>query len=416
MQASRFVAAVAVVASVLVGCSGARHQAEQHAPPPVAVGVAHAQRSDIASVVTLDGQIQPLMDSTLSFQQSGPIATVDVNVGDRVRKGELLATIDASTLRAELAQSEAEAQQAAARARGTEVGVPITQAQTQAAVQSAKAAVDNAKLTYDQDTQLYKQGYVSLTALENARSAYVQAQSQYRSAVANSGSNAAVRLNAQADLAAERAALAQVATLRTEIGQTALYAPFDGTVTARLMDPGAMAGPNTPVLRVSQVDPAWLNLNVPDADLAYAHAGTPLTFRTPSLAGRAFAGRIAAVNAVPSQGTLSYEAQVRVPNPGNVLRGGMLVTATLVKERHVGVIVVPSSALVQTPQGQAVFVVEGGHAQRVPVAVGLQTDTLAEISSPKVRAGTAVVTRPPERLQDGSAVAAGDAPGTEAAR
>jgi|SRR5579872_2116694 len=394
----------AVVVSLFAGC-GQRH-AGASAPPPTAVAVAHAERRDIATTVTLDGQIQPLLDSTLSFQQSGPISAVYVNVGDSVGKGQLLAQIDASTLRAQLAQYQAQALQAGAHARSTEVGVPITRAQTEAAVRSARAALDDAKLTYDQNAALYKQGYVSLTALEQARSAYVQAQSQYRSAVANNQTNEASRLNAQADLATERAALAQVQTLRTQIGQTSLYAPFNGVVTARLMDPGAMAGPSTPVLRISHLETVWLNVNVPDEDLAYVRSGTSLAFRSPSIPGRSFAGRVAAVNAVPSQGTLSYQAQVRVPNPGNLLRGGMLVTATIVKERHAGVIVVPSNAVVQSLQGSVVFVVDGGHAVRVPVTLGLQTDTLAEVSSPKIQAGTAVVARPPDGLQDGGAVAA----------
>ena len=414
MQTSKLF--VVLGTAVLLASCTARRTAEQAAPPPVAVGAARAERGDIARVVTLDGQIAPLLDSTLSFQQAGPISAIRVNVGDRVRKGELLATVDASTLRAQLAQYEAQAEQAAAHARSSQVGIPITQAQTSSAVQAAKAGLDSARLTYQQNQQLYKQGYVSLSALQNAQSAYVQAQSQYRAALANSGSNEATALNAQADLATERAARAQVQTLRTEIAQTSLYAPFDGVVTARLMDPGAMAGPGTAVLRLSQVDTVWLNLNVPDEDLAYAHAGTRITFLTPSLSGRAFTARIGAVNAIPSQGTLSYQAQARVANPGDVLRGGMLVTATLTKERHEGVIVVPLPAVVQGPQGAAVFVIGNGKVTRVPVTLGLQTDTQAEISGGKIGPGTEIVVRPPDTLKDGSAVAVSGAPGPGAAR
>ncbi|TAM57689.1 efflux RND transporter periplasmic adaptor subunit [bacterium] len=416
MQTSKVLAMLAV-AAVLAGCAGGG-KAQQHAAaaPPLAVGVVHAERGEIARTVTLDGQIVPLLDSTLSFQQSGPITAIYVNVGDRVSKGELLAAIDASTLRAQLAQFQAQADQAAARARSSQVGIPITQAQTSAAVEAAKAAVVSTGLTYRQDQQLYRQGYVSQSALQDAQSAYVQAQSQYRAAVANGASNQATQLNAQADLATERAARAQVRTLRTQIAQTELRAPFDGVVTARLMDPGAMAGPATAVLRVSQVQTVWLNLNVPDADLAYARTGTTLAFRTPSLPGRSFTARIGAINAVPSQGTLSYQAQARIPNPGGVLRGGMLVTAVLTQERHAGVIVVPLSALVQSPQGAAVFVVANGKAARVAVRVGLETDTQAEVAARAIVPGTQIVARPPESLQDGAAVAVSAATGSDTAQ
>ncbi|MDE2571368.1 MAG: efflux RND transporter periplasmic adaptor subunit [bacterium] len=392
-------------AAMLSGCAHAQ-QAAQQGLPPAAVTVAKAQHQNIATFVTLNGQITPLLDSTLAFQQSGPVSAVYVNVGDRVRKGQLLAAIDASTLHAQLAQSQAAVAQAAARARSSQVNIPINRSQTGAAIQAAKAAMDNSKLVYDQDERLYKQGYVSLTMLEQARSAYVQASSQYRAAVANDQSNQATQLNAQADLAAEHEARAQVETLRTEIAQTSLYAPFDGVVTARSMDPGAMAGPNTSVLRISAIDTVWLNVNIPDEDLRYARPETMVSFVTPSLPGHTFRARVGPVNAVPAQGTLSYQAQVRVANPGDLLRGGMLVSVSIPKARHPDAIVVPRDAVVDSPQGASVFVVAGGHATAVPVTVGLQTDRLTEVSSPKVASGTLVVISPPQTLQSGGAVIA----------
>ncbi len=159
--------------------------------------------------------------------------------------------------------------------------------------------------------------------------------------------------------------------LRTQIGQTSLYSPFDGVVTARLMDPGAMVTPGTPVLRVSQVNTVWVNVNVPDEDLAYVHPGTPLTFSVGQLGGRKFTGSVSTVNAVPTQGTLSYQARIREPNPDAALRGGMLVSVNIQKERHDNAIVVPRQAVAQTDQGANVFIVgPNNKAQEVPVQLG----------------------------------------------
>ncbi|MFN2449492.1 MAG: efflux RND transporter periplasmic adaptor subunit [Candidatus Baltobacteraceae bacterium] len=403
MSVLRTLSAAALASAMLAGCGG---QKQQRGPMALDVDVAQAQRHDIATFLTLDGQISPLQESTLSFQQSGPVSQIDVNQGDRVSSGEMLARIDASTLQAQLAQVQAQIAQSASQAQSSALNVPITQANTSQAVQSAKAALDNAKLTYDQDTQLFRQGYVSQSQLEQARSAYVAAQSQYGTALSNRGTTGVQNAQAQAAQGAVKAAQAQADILRTEIGQTALYAPFDGVVTARLMDPGAMASPGTPVLRVSQIDTVWLNVNVPDEDLSYVHAGTPVTFSTSQLGGRTFTGRVSTVNAVPTQGTLSYQARIRQPNPGDVLRGGMLVNVTIEKIRHKGVIVVPRAAVAQTDQGANVFIVTGKNkAQEVPVQVGVQTDTLSEVHSPRVTAGTLVITTRPDALQNGSTVA-----------
>lgn len=410
MQYQRFAVTVVAAALLLGGCGGKGGKAAgpggaQGAKPALNVEVGHAQRQDIATFVTLDGQVAPLLESTLAFQQSGPITGVYVNEGDRVSAGQLLAKIDDSTLRAQLAQDEALISQSSARARSSQLNVPITQAQTSNAAASAKAALDNARLTYDQNQQLFKQGYVSQSQLEQSRAQYVAAQQTYRSAVTNEQSTQVQGASAQADVAAVQSAQAQANTLRTQIGQTALYAPFDGIVTARLADPGAMANPAAPVLRVSKIDTVWINVNVPDEDLAFVRPGQAVNFRTSSLGGKTFDGRVDTVNATPTQGTLSYRARIRQTNPGNLLRGGMLVNVTIQKERHPGAIVVPRSAVAETESGTNVFIVNGDKAEQVPVTVGLQTDTTSEVRSPKIHPGTTVVTTRPDALQNGSTVA-----------
>jgi len=405
MHYHRLAIAGALAASVALGGCGARQQ-QQRGPVALDVEAVPAQRRDIATYLTLDGQVAPLEEATLSFQQSGPIAAIYVNQGDQVGAGELLAKVDDSTLRAQLAQVEAQIAQASSQAQSSALNVPITQQQTSQAVASAKAALANAKLTYDQDAQLYKQGYVSQSQLEQARAQYVAAQAQYNTAVANQGTTGIQGANAAAAREAVRAAQAQANVLQTEIAQTSLYAPFDGVVTARLMDPGAMAQPGNPVLRVSKVNTVWVNVNVPDADLAYVHPGTPVTFTAAQIGGKTFRSTISTVNAVPTQGTLSYQARIQQPNPAAMLRGGMLVSVTIQKARHDNAIVVPRQAVAQTDQGSNVFIVGSDRkAHEVPVQVGLQTDTLSEVHSPQISPGTMVITTRPDALQNGSPVA-----------
>lgn len=394
-------AAATLAALVLVACG----HAQQQAPPPLNVDVAAAKRQNLATYLSLDGQVAPLEQSSLAFQQSGAITEMYVNVGDPVQRGELLARIDDSLLRAQLAQAQAAYAQASATARGAVVGLPVTQTQNTTAVTTARAAFENARLVYQQDSTLYHQGYVSQQALEAARSAYVQAQSAYQTASIGIRNNEVAGENVRASLASAQSALAQAHLLETEIAQTYLYAPYDGVITARLMDPGSQAGPSAPVLAISRVNTVWINVNVPDEDLAYVTPGKLLTFRSDSLPGRTFTGHVATVNAVPTAGTLSYLARLDLPNPGNLLRGGMLVDVVITQQARRNAIVVPRSAVAQTDKGTFVYVVRKGVASQVPVRVGLQTDTLSEVISPQVQPGTQVITTRPDALRDGSAVA-----------
>jgi HlyD family secretion protein len=487
-------AAILALAATACGKGGGGGQART-GPPPLAVDVAKAQRQDIATFVSLDGQIAPVQEATLSSPQSGNVAAVYVNEGQHVSRGQVIAKLDDSTLRGQLAQQVAIVQQQSAQLGGATLQAPVTAAQAsntvvtaqqqlaaaRNGVQTAQAAYQSALATYNADKQLLAQGYVAQTQFEQARSQYVQAQQAVNNAreterqaltalryAQTQGGNAVPiqRQQIEVNRGQLAAAQAQVHLLETQIGQTNITAPFNGVVTQRLLDPGAFASPNQPVVRVSQIDTVYLNVNVPDDDLAYVHRGTPVSFTTSSLGNKPYHASVMDVNATPTQGTLSYRARVRVPNPGDRLRGGMLVSVSVRKEFHPGAIVVPRTAVFQSDKGANVYTVAelpapaagapgaggpaaaaspaaagpgagrkrgagggaaagaggpgGAGAQQGPpvklmqakvvaVQVGLQTDTLTEIRSADIRPGTTVITTRPDALQDKSVVAIGGA-------
>ncbi|HEY2473400.1 MAG TPA: efflux RND transporter periplasmic adaptor subunit [Candidatus Cybelea sp.] len=379
--------------------------------PPLSVDASPATRQNIATFITLDGQIAPLNQSTLAFQQSGTITKINVNIGDMVHKGQLLATIDPSVLQAQLSQAQAQAAQASASAQGAAVGYPVQTQTNAAAVQTAKASLQNAELVYNQNKQLYKQGYVSETALQQSQANFVQAQQTYNNAVVGLRNNAVSYQNVRAQQASAQAASAQAHVLTTQLSQTYLYAPYDAVIANRLLDPGAFASPSQPLLQVARIDRVWINVNVPDQYLTYVHPGNRVTFTSSSLPGQHFTGPIQTVNAVPTSGTLSYLARLELQNPGYVLRGGMLVTVQVTKQHATGAIVVPRSSVAQTPSGDnIVYVVSGGKAQAVPVRLGVQTDTISQVISPRVGPGTVVITTRPDALKDGSVVMVANGP------
>jgi HlyD family secretion protein len=460
LRSQRALAAAAFSAVVLTACGHGGSGAQ--GPAPLAVDIGTAQREDIATYLSLDGQITPVQQSTLSTSQSGTLVAVYVNEGQRVAAGTVLAKLDDSTLRATLAQQSALAAQAQAQLSTQTLQGNITPSQANSTVataaqqlataknnlQTAQAALSNAKLVYDSNETLFKQGYVAQTAEESARASYVQAQQAVNSAQEAERQATVALTNAQAQgtnavpiqdqaIAAARATLksaqAQVKLLQTEIAQTSLVAPFDGVITQRLLDPGAFAGPNQPILQISQIAHVYVNVNVPDNELSYVHPQTPVTFTSTSVPGRTFSGTISDVNATPTSGTLSYRARIVMANPDNALRGGMLVSVSVRKQFAPGAIVVPLSAIVSTATGSAVYTItappappggaaagpppaaakpgapQGGPsfalAKLVPVTLGLQTDTQAQVIGAGINPGTPVIVTRPDALQDKSLVA-----------
>jgi membrane fusion protein (multidrug efflux system) len=273
-------------------------------------------------------------------------------------------------------------------------------------------------LVYHADQDLVAKGFVAESTFTSARATYVAAEQTFvtdRQAVASAQAALATaqedtqqRLGDQATIAQNQAALenarANVDLLSAEIRQASIYAPFDGQVTQRLLDPGAYAGANTAILELSQTSTVYVVANVPDADLNAVARGKPITFETTSLPGRTFHGTIFDVNTTPTAGTLSYRVRILQSNPGLLLRPGMLVDETALSARHRNTLVVPLGAVFPTESGDQIYTVQGGKAKSVPVNVGLETGTLAEISGSGVRAGIPVITSQPNGLQDGAPV------------
>jgi RND family efflux transporter MFP subunit len=423
-----------LIAAVCAGCAS---HAAPAGPPPISVATSKVTRGSISTYAAFDGQISPNFQTTLSTAEAGTIASVDVTEGQFVHKGEVLATLDTSQLQAQLKANGATVRQNEAELVHSNVAAPVASQQYDSGVSTAQqnlqAALNSVRtsrsllasdeLTQAADLSLVKQGYVSTSVYEQARAAYVAqreavhdatqsvtaAQASLKTALIDTNQ----REEDQATIAASRATLeagrANVELLQAQIAQSSILAPFDGQVTERLLDPGAYAGANTPILEIAQSSTVYVVANVPDIDLPYVEVGKSVAFTSSSLPGRTFAGKVFDVNTTPTAGTLSYRVRLAQPNPGLVLRGGMLVEVTTVVAHHTNALLVPPSAVVAGAGGAHVFAVLNGKAKSLPVNVGLQTDTLVEVSGKQLVAGESVITSQPTGLKDGSTIA-GPAP------
>ena len=425
-----------LVALVITACSSSAQKPK--GPPPISVTTAQIKRTTIVTYATLDGQVDPFLQSSVATEQGGTILHIYANEGDRVREGQPLAKIDDAPLRATLTQQEGAKGAADAKLSEAQTQLPITttlyesaltqaeQGLTQAQYQQIadRANVNNTKATYVGDEQLEKQGYVAETTYEQARASYVAAQqllaadatkiTQAQAAVTEAKRNLLnARLQAQV-VNENRASVVEAQgaqqLTQTQLGETVLTSPFDGVVTSRLLDPGSYASPNQAIYQISQIDPTYVDFNLKDVDLAYVHEGTPVSFATSANPGRRYNGTIATINAVPTAGTLLYRARVVMRNPDYSLRGGMLVTVRVTKETHTNALVAPRDAVTQNDGKGELFTIvtddasQTSHAKLLHVGIGAQSDTYVELVSPDVHEGMTIVATRPDQLQDGSPV------------
>jgi len=377
------------------------------------VAAAPLTRGQITQTFDVTGTVTPLLTADLSSVASGTVLAVNAQIGQHVSRGELLVQIDDGPLQAQLQSSRASLESAQAKLAQTRAGTTGDVASTNAALLAARAANQTAQTNLQRNQTLFKEGYVSQQALDQAWSDSMAAQAQLRSAevaAQNAQVNPAAQSVAQANLKDAQAAVdvaqSQVSLVDSQIGQTEVRAPFDGVVTWRHVDPGSLASPNTTLMQVAQLDPVYVDVGISGSSLPFVRVGTKATVTNSTIPGRSWQGTVQYFNLASEPGSLTYLARIRIANPDLALRGGMVADVSFVQAKKSGVILAPRAAVFQTDAGMSMFVIDSGKAKAVPVQVGLENDQQMEVSGPGLKPGTMAILNHSATLQPGMPVMA----------
>jgi HlyD family secretion protein len=317
----------------------------------VALGLAGAliwwltERNVASKNLVLFGNID-LRQVELSFNNSERIASVFVQEGDRVQQGQVLAQLNTSRLKPQLAQAAAEAaaqRQVVARLRnGTR---PEEIAQARANVESARADLENARRQYQRlksASELSVGRAVPQQTVDAAKAALAVAEAKL--AVNQKALDLAVSGPRKEDIAQAEAQLranqARVALLQQQLADAQLRAPINAVVRSRLMEPGEMASPQSPVFSLAITDPKWVRAYVGEPDLGKIRPGMAASVAVDSFPGRRFDGWIGFISPVAEftpkavqteelRTSLVYEVRVFVKDPADELRLGMPATVTI---------------------------------------------------------------------------------------
>jgi HlyD family secretion protein len=301
-----------------------------------------AHRSGAPAALVLHGNVD-LRQVALAFNNSERIATVLVQEGDRVHKGQVLARLDTSRLEPQVAQQAAQVvAQRAAVDRLRHGSRPEEIAQAKANLESAKADALNARRQFERKKALLRKSIASQQDADATEAA--AGVSDARVEVNQKALDLAVAGPRQEDIdqaeAQLRANEAQLAYLRQQLADADLRAPLDGIVRSRLMEPGEMASPPRPVFSLAIIDPKWVRTYASEADLGKARTGMRASVTVDSFPGRQFEGWIGFVSPVAEftpkaveteelRTSLLYEVRVFVNDPRNDLPLGMPATVRL---------------------------------------------------------------------------------------
>jgi RND family efflux transporter MFP subunit len=298
-----------------------------------------------------------------------------VDRGDRVRAGDVLAVLDIPEMQDEVAQLEARTKQAEAEVRNAEADVRL-QELTVGRLQAIRAEEPGATTQQELD--------LATGRLEAAQASLAAAQAR---------------------LGVVRADLARLTTL---LGYARITAPYDGIITERFVDPGALvtAGTQskpTPIVRIVDASRLRAMVDVPETEVAHLEDGKAARLRLDAYPGRIFVGRVSRFSRALDPKTRTMRAEVLIVNKDGTLAPGMFGSISLDLERREDVLTLtPASVHFQKDQTY-VFVAENGRARRVKVICGADDGNVVEIVSGL--AGTeAIIARASAPLADGTPI------------
>jgi RND family efflux transporter MFP subunit len=352
--------------------------AEQQRDVVVTTATVNASRKTM--LVTWPGTTEAFAQANIYARASGYIAKREVDIGSRVKAGQLLVEITAPELDHQIAQAEA------------------TLVQMRASLQQAQANRDLGQVTWNRDSVLVQKGWVTAEQGDTDR-LNLEAQ------------QAAVGV-ADANIKAQTA---QIGVLHQQKDYQSVIAPFDGVISARNVDVGSLvqadATSGTFLFTLMQTDTLRIRLYVPQDEAFGLGPGVDAVIRVPELPGRDFPGKVTRIADALQPGTRTLLTEIDVPNPDNALSPGVYCNVELKIPRKTPSLILPSEAIIFNAKGLSVAVVENGTAHLHNVNVVRDFGTTVEVNS-GVEDGDQVILAPPVNLADGQAVQVREKPPT----
>ncbi len=356
--------------------------------------------------ISMSADILPLMQVDLFPKISGYIESVNVSLGDRVQKGQLIAQIDKTDYLQKVKEAEARVLQARAQLLEIETGTRVEELrQAEEAVRQAESRFNNAKIQRERIEALYKKGVISKKEYDLSEMEYTVSEAQLEAArehlkLLKEGARKEVREASQAKLKEAEAILAQE---RLKLQYTQIVAPFSGEINRRYVEPGLLVSPSTPIVNIVHTDTLKVIANILEKDVPYIKIGMKAKIRPEAFPDRVFEGKIMHLSSSLDLHTRTLQAEIYIPNQDRIIKPGMFsrIEITLVEKPKA--LVIPKVALIEQGKEKFVFILKGNHVTKRPILIGFEQDQFIEIQE-GLSEGDIVITKGQDSLREGSLV------------
>jgi RND family efflux transporter MFP subunit len=342
---------------------------------PVAVEISPVDKTQIRDLGLFTGTLFPKSQFVVAPKISGRLEKLLVNIGDQVKRDQLIAVLDDEEYAQQVAQAQANMQ----------VG--------QANLEEARSSLEIGKRGFERAQALHKRGLASDSELDAAQASYQAQDAKHKVAVAQ--------------IAHTEAALktAQVRLSYTQIRASWQNGYSRRVVGERFVDEGALLTSNAPILSILEIDPVIATIHLTDKDYFRVQKGQRAVVTSDAFPSETFPGKIARIAPMLKETSREARVEIEVPNPDKLLKPGMFINTQIEFTNKNEATVIPMSAVVKRGDRQGVFLVDMQNkiAKFTPVRLGIISGDRAEVIEPASISGF-VVTLGQHLLKNGGPV------------
>jgi len=396
----------AVVSTACNRSNGAPNtNAAAAAPAAVEVSTMAAVSRQLPRYFEATGSLAANEQTDVMPETAGKIASVGVDMGSYVRRGQMIVKIDDADLRIRVAQAQAQVDQAKATLRQNEAKIGLRPGQkfnpeSVPEVAQARAALQLAESNLRRYEKLVETGDISRAQYDQQKSTRDMAREAYEVTIHQAQQNYAAVANAQGVV---DAANTQLALAKRNVNYSVVSAPISGYVSERTADVGEYVSPQQKVATIVNLNPLRVRIDIPEQAIPRVHVGESVSVTVAAYTDRSFAGHVARIspNVTATSRTLTVEAEVS--NPSGELKPGQFATVRILLPQSESAVMVPQRALRQMSGATYVFVIKNGRAEQRLVETGQAEGDLIEIKS-GIAADEVVAASNVDQLSDGVTV------------
>ena len=341
------------------------------------------EKGDLAKSVVATGKVTPITKVEVKSKASGIVKKLLVDSGDKVKKGQLLAQLDKEEIEAQVEQSRAAAEAAAANLMSSEADFE------RAKVDAEGPDVPLLKRAYERAIGMAKAGVVSTSALEDAQKNYELALNKQNVSKAQVTVLKAKIAQSQGQLAQDRANLKQ---LEEQLSYTDIESPIDGVVLSRDVEMGdavssilVLGSSATLVMTLGDTSSVYVKGKVDESDIGKVYLGQPARIKVESFKDKTFNGVVTKISpmGVEKDNVTTFEVRVSINNPGGELKAEMTANAEIILEEHKSVLQIPEGAIIYDKDKKASVEVPDPHAKegkkKMAVNIGISNGAKTEL-------------------------------------